>query len=211
MKIVSYDTLIMAFFFLILAPVISVAGEISSVIVRNEKLEIINVLSNAKTISSFESLWKKKTKVSPSAKLVFAYKIDIKSQGNSDRWLYSPEGFVQVLSKAKVTTYKIFAVHEFNELIGIQIKYGFRIVNSGKKDIKEIRVMYPEDEYKIANLSAAGGVDERPIALSGQTTIKLRIVYVDGNMIDKEIKVFLPSKSQLFQIAIEDGGEIYLR
>lgn len=110
------------FSFILLTPVISIAGEISKVSIRNEHFEIIAVLKDSKSIQSFEAIWNKKTKLSSPVKSRLLYKIDIEGKNHSDRWLYSPEGFVILLSKAKTPTYKISSVDEFNKLIQIPDK-----------------------------------------------------------------------------------------
>ena len=108
--------------FLCLAPVISIGGEISRVTIRNENFNVIIVLEDAKAIQSFEVLWKRKTKFPSPVETNLFHKIDIESKGRSERWLYSPEGFVRVLSKSKVPTYRISSVDEFNRLIGLHNK-----------------------------------------------------------------------------------------
>ena len=107
---------------LCLAPVISIGGEISRVTIRNENFNVIIVLEDAKAIQSFEVLWKRKTKFPSPVETNLFHKIDIESKGRSERWLYSPEGFVRVLSKSKVPTYRISSVDEFNRLIGLHNK-----------------------------------------------------------------------------------------
>ena len=108
--------------FLCLTSVLSIAGEISKVTIRNEHFDVITVLEDAKAIQSFEVLWKRKTKFPSPVETKLSHKIDIESKGRSERWLYSPEGFVRVLSKSKVPTYRISSVDEFNKLIGLHNK-----------------------------------------------------------------------------------------
>jgi hypothetical protein len=99
------------------APTISHAGEISEVTVRNAEFEIINVLKDPESLRQFEALWKKKKKLDTSINTKWLYKIDIMGKDHENRWLYSPEGYVKVLSKAKVPTYAISSLNEFNKLI----------------------------------------------------------------------------------------------
>ncbi len=108
--------------FLCLTPMISIAGEISRVTIRSEKFDVISILEDAKAIQAFEVLWKTKTKFPSPVETKLSHKIDIESKGRSERWLYSPEGFVRVLSKSKVPTYRISSVDEFNRLIGLHNK-----------------------------------------------------------------------------------------
>lgn len=103
-------------------PIISLAGEISKVTVLNHEFEVINVLDDSKSLQHFEALWGKKTKSNTPNDTKWIYKIDIAGKGHGDRWLYSPLGYVRVLSKAKVPTYAISSPDEFNNLLGVTNK-----------------------------------------------------------------------------------------
>lgn len=95
----------------------SIAGEISQVIVRNQKFEIVKVIDDKESLQQFEEMWKSKIKVKTPVGPKWLLKLDIEGKGNGDRWFYDPRGYVQVLSKAKVPVYKIPAYETFNRLI----------------------------------------------------------------------------------------------
>jgi hypothetical protein len=91
---------------------------------------------------------------------------------------------------------------------------GLIIANGGTKDIAQVRVEYPGGEYIINGLDATTpgkSVDERPIMLTGQIKITLRISYVDGTKYTRVIETLMPDKPQLFQINIGDEAKIHLR
>ena len=103
--------------FLTFSPIIARANEISKVIVRNKEFVIINVIEKSEALNQFEALWNKKEKLNSPTDAKLIYKIDITSKNRSTRWLYSPEGYVKVLSKAKVPTYQITSPDQFNKLV----------------------------------------------------------------------------------------------
>ena len=88
---------------------------------------------------------------------------------------------------------------------------GLLIANSGPVDINMVHVSYPGGTYTIHGLPHGGGADTRPIHLRGHTRIALGIRYSDGREFQRTVEVALPEEPQLFQIAIEDGGELHLR
>ena len=88
---------------------------------------------------------------------------------------------------------------------------GLLIANSGSVDIKTVHVSYPGGSYTIHGLPHDVGPDTRPIHLSGFTRITLDILYSDGREFHRTVEVHMPQKPQFFQIAIEDGAELYLR
>lgn len=96
----------------------SFAGEISQVIVRNQKFEIVKVIDDKTSLQQFEEIWKTKTKMKAPVTPKWSFKLDIEGKGYGDRWFYDSQGYVQVLSKAKVPVYKIPASITFNSLIG---------------------------------------------------------------------------------------------
>jgi hypothetical protein len=96
----------------------SFAGEISQVIVRNQNFEIVKVVDDKISLQQFEEIWKSKTKVKTPVAPKWLLKLDIEGKGHGDRWFYDPQGYVQVLSKAKVPIYRIPAFVTLNNLIG---------------------------------------------------------------------------------------------
>ncbi len=81
----------------------SLAGEITSITVRDSNFEILKDLRDVKSVSSFKSYWNRKTKMSDDVRMKPLYKIDIQP---GDRWLHDPAGYVRVLSKARVPIYQ---------------------------------------------------------------------------------------------------------
>ena len=102
----------------LLIPIISHAGEISNVRVLDSEFREVKVISTESELSQFEDLWSKKTKQG-SIKVKWLYKLDISGKSKGNRWLYHPEGWVQVLTKQHTTTYKISSPEQFNKLLGI--------------------------------------------------------------------------------------------
>jgi len=92
----------------------------------------------------------------------------------------------------------------------VSLEAGLRVANSGRKDIREVEVRYPGGTYVISNLSSHRS-DERLVPLFGHVTIGLKVTYVDGRVFSREVDVMLPDLPQLFQIAIEDDAEVFLR
>jgi hypothetical protein len=100
----------------VLLPFAARADEITSITIRDKNFEVVNDIRDEKMILRFQNYWNKKTKIVAETRTVPIYKIDINP---GDRWLYDPEGYVQVLSKAKVPIYKLHSPEEFNTLLGI--------------------------------------------------------------------------------------------
>lgn len=96
----------------------SFAGELSQVIVRNQKFEIVKIIDDKESLQKFEKIWKTKTKMKAPVAPKWLFKLDIEGKYHGDRWFYNPQGYVQVLSKAKVPVYRIPASVTFNNLIG---------------------------------------------------------------------------------------------
>jgi hypothetical protein len=103
-------------------PMTVLAGEISEVRVLDYEFRDIKVLSSPIELSEFKELWLKKSVHKPSM-VEWLYKLDISSKGSGgDRWLYHPDGWVQVLTKGPASLYKIPSPESFNKIIGIHNK-----------------------------------------------------------------------------------------
>ena len=100
----------------LLLPATSLAGEISSVTIRDKNFAVIKVLSDETSMPSFNGYWNKKAKMTDDVPMKPLYMIDIPP---GHRWLYDPAGYVRVLSKAKVPIYQISSPGDFNKLLGI--------------------------------------------------------------------------------------------
>lgn len=103
---------------IIIGAVVSSAGDITKVSVRDKNFAVVKVIKDHKLLQQFENTWKEKKKLKNLPLPQWLYKIDIEGKGYGDRWLYDPAGFVQVLTKAKTPVYHIPDTESFNKLIG---------------------------------------------------------------------------------------------
>ena len=79
-----------------------------------KEIKTINQISKINTV---KAIWAKKKKLSQNKKLNFTYKIDIKSNNKTIRWLYDKSGYATILSKEEMPVYKIKEVKQFNKTI----------------------------------------------------------------------------------------------
>lgn len=74
--------------------------------VLSKKFETVTVVDDPATLAELNSIWKTFTVIEPSDCPAFSYIVDVSfTDGTGGRWLYSPEGYMTVLSKAKVPIY----------------------------------------------------------------------------------------------------------
>lgn len=102
-------------------PMIASAGDISRVSILDNEFREVKVISSRNGLSEFEEHWSKKSAHKPAA-VEWHYKLDISNKSGRDRWLYHPDGWVQVLSVTSTPLYKISSPEQFNQLIGVHNK-----------------------------------------------------------------------------------------
>jgi hypothetical protein len=100
-------------------PLSAVAADAIRVTVLDAEFRPIRTITSAPDLAVFSEHWAARVKVSANAAMQPDYKIDIQSDRRSERWLYDPAGFLQVLSKAKTPVYRLTSPAAFNELLGI--------------------------------------------------------------------------------------------
>ena len=121
--------------FAMLLPLSAMADTIVEVSVLDSEFRVVKVLTSNEDLSLFNQMWSEKIKQKKrdSTELFYMqnphYKLDIRSSDpkqsrgwESRRWIYHPDGSVQVLSKGIVPTYKVPSPEEFNKLISAETK-----------------------------------------------------------------------------------------
>ena len=100
------------------------AGEIERVGVLDAQFRPVSTLTSAADLAAFSGLWAARVEESSRTSIAADYKIDIRSEGRSVRWLYDSEGFVQVLSVQQRPVYRLPSPAAFNALLGITVAWG---------------------------------------------------------------------------------------
>ncbi len=90
---------------------------ISKVTVRDNDFKIISELKGKEELKQFEDIWLSKYEVILRAQPKWSHKIDLEP---GDRWLYSMNGYVKILSMLSTSIYKIDNSKQFNMLLKIQ-------------------------------------------------------------------------------------------
>jgi hypothetical protein len=103
----------------VLAAVPEARADKSGVTIRNDKFEVIKVLTKRKDTSAFQTIWKQKKQTSASLVLDWSYKIDF---ADGSRWLYDPRGYAMLVSTKHVPLYRIPQPGRFNALLGAKRK-----------------------------------------------------------------------------------------
>ena len=105
---------------LIAAPAgMTMAEDLMQVAVLDRDFRPIRNITAAADLAKFRVLWSARVKQSADVALQPDYKIDIRSEGRSERWLYDPAGYVRVLSVQKTPAYRLPSPAAFNMLLGI--------------------------------------------------------------------------------------------
>ncbi len=93
--------------------------KISRVIVLNSSFRQIRVIDQPEQIKLLNDLWKnlKPIKVKDLPNTNWTHKLDIKSNGSTNRWLYNQEGYLAKLNYQLKPSYKIINLEAFNKLI----------------------------------------------------------------------------------------------
>ncbi len=93
------------------------AARRSGVTVRNDRFEVIHVVTHPRAVAAFQSIWKAKKQVTPRNFMPhWLYKIDL---SDGSRWLYDPRGYAMLATTKKVPLYKLSPVAKFNRLINV--------------------------------------------------------------------------------------------
>ena len=95
------------------------AADITRVAVFDAEFRPIRTIASGPELAAFNELWAARIKENPLSAMRPDYKIDVLSNGRSERWLYDPAGFVQVLSVKSGSTYRLPSPAAFNGLLGI--------------------------------------------------------------------------------------------
>ncbi len=95
------------------------AAVITKVTVRNEKFEQTRTPASPRELERFNLLFAKKKKAKPPEGLKWTNKLDIEQgrRRKSTRWLYHPDGWLVVLSKALTPVYMLESPDEFRKLV----------------------------------------------------------------------------------------------
>ena len=93
------------------------APVITRVTVRNAEFEQLRTLASSRELEHFSLLFAQKKKTSPPQHVAWAYKVDLEVEGRAERWLYHPDGWLQVLSKAETPVYMLDSPAEFRKLV----------------------------------------------------------------------------------------------
>lgn len=84
---------------------------ISHISVLNSNFTVIREIDDQSTLNDLNRIWSSRTQIAYSADPLFpasrfTYKLDIKTEKGSERWLYDPDGYVSVLSKTIVPVFQ---------------------------------------------------------------------------------------------------------
>jgi hypothetical protein len=114
MKLI-YVVLLAFFIFLAGCPKDNVS--ITQVKVWDMKFRVIRNIDDSRTIGEFKRIWEDRAEVSQSERPSFTHKVDIATTQGSTRWLYDPNGYATVLSKAKMPIYRFTNPKRLNEIL----------------------------------------------------------------------------------------------
>lgn len=89
----------------------------SQVKVWNEDFQVIRSIDDSGTLGELKMIWEDRTEVSPSERPSFTHKVDIATAQGSTRWLYDPNGYATVLSKAKMPIYHFTNPEKLNKIL----------------------------------------------------------------------------------------------
>jgi hypothetical protein len=85
--------------------------------VLNENFELLVEFNNGLELRKIERIWNSREEIKSDLSPSFKLKIDIATKKRSTRWLYDPNGYCVVLTKAKVPIYRIKKYKELNQMI----------------------------------------------------------------------------------------------
>lgn len=106
---------------MVLWPIWTTAEDIAFVQVLDDQFRLVRKLTSTDDLAAFRDLWSGRVKYKGAAVMRPRYKIDVREDHKGARWLYDPDGFVQVLSKAETPVYQLPSPAAFNKLLGIDV------------------------------------------------------------------------------------------
>jgi hypothetical protein len=109
--------IITIFFIILLSACFEYDDQIVCMKVLNDKFELLAEFNKDTELRKIERIWKSREEIKSDLKPVFKLKIDIATKKRSNRWLYDPNGYCMLLSKAKVPIYRIQKYKELNKMI----------------------------------------------------------------------------------------------
>jgi hypothetical protein len=80
--------------------------DIIQVKVWDMEFRVIRKIDDPRTLGELKKIWEDRVKAPQSVRLSFTHKVDIAKTRGSTRWLYDPNGYATVLTKAKVPIYR---------------------------------------------------------------------------------------------------------
>ena len=98
---------------------LSVTYEIEYIEIRDADFKVIHRINDIKGIKEYKTLFNSKVEIESPLEIEWTYKIDTVP---GQRWLYSHEGYVKMLSILKRPTYKVEGFDKLNALLGIHNK-----------------------------------------------------------------------------------------
>lgn len=99
-------------------PSLAAARRVNLITVLDAEFRSVSEISSDLDLAAFNKHWATRIQ-STDVAMRLTYKIDIQYGRLSDRWLYDPAGYTQVLSKKDTPGYRLESPSAFNALLGI--------------------------------------------------------------------------------------------
>ena len=94
-------------------------GAFQEVKVMDRNGQSIKVLRDPSELQILAQHWSQRQEKGKPANISWIFHVNIRQGGDWTTWLYHPDGWMQVLTKQRVPTYKISEPEAVNKLLGI--------------------------------------------------------------------------------------------
>jgi hypothetical protein len=89
----------------------------TKVTVRDKSFQVIRDIDDPIILANLSEIWSSKRKIAEPSNKAFDFSIDIATPDGGGRWLYSSNGYVTILSKARVPVFQLIDKDTANKIL----------------------------------------------------------------------------------------------
>lgn len=91
---------------------------ITRVALLDNEFNAVKELTDAALLKEFERLWSARKEAEPGPR-TWSHKLDVKTDGRSERWQYDSAGYLDLLSEEESPSYRVPDAAALNALLGL--------------------------------------------------------------------------------------------